>query len=92
MIVEAGATTQPNRSESGSAASAPPAGSPQTTARIASTLARTARDVEIRRERRQARLVDLRAHVEEVALAAEDHDADVDRSPRSTRGTTRRIA
>ncbi len=78
MIVDAGATSQPKRSDGGSAASAPPAGSPQTTARIASRLVAHRGGVEVRRERREAPLVDLRAQVEEVALAAVDDDADVD--------------
>ena len=61
MIVEECATTQPKRSEAGSAARGPAPGSPATTSQM--RLERRAHlvGVEAGRERRQARLVDLRA-------------------------------
>ena len=78
MIVEAGATIQPKRSDCESCAIGPAPGSPCAMPAIASRRPQTARGVELGRDRGEARLVDVRAQLEEVELAAEQHEPDVD--------------
>ena len=79
-IVLAGATSQWKRSDCGSAAIGPPAGSPAGDRARSSRSARAHRGrVAVGRERGQQPLVELRAGAEEAQRAAEQHDAGVDR-------------
>jgi hypothetical protein len=83
-----GATSQWKRSDCGSAAIGPPAGSP---AAIALDRARGAAHrvrVAVGRERASSASSSC-VRAPRKRAAAEQHDAGVDRSPRSTRGTTR---
>ena len=93
MIVLDGATSQPKRSDAGSRRDRAARGSPAATRTSASRCARTSSAAASGASAASRRVVELDLRAEELELAAEQDDTPaLNRSPRSTRGTTRTIA